>query len=269
MSLPDDLVLSFADGPVTTLVLNRPQVLNAFDEATVMRLRERLVAVARDPLVRAVVLTGAGRAFCAGGDLQAALRASPERPGDSFYSLAAVFHQCIVEIRTMGKPVIAALNGPAAGGGFSMALACDLRIMSDVAFLQQAYTSNGLTIDGGGSFMLPRLVGAARALEMAFLDERLGAERALALGLVHRVVPAARLAEEAQALAAQLARRPTEVLGRVKGLINQAFDRPLEAQLEDERRQIAAAADSPEGREGLAAFVEKRAPDFVGAERRR
>jgi 2-(1,2-epoxy-1,2-dihydrophenyl)acetyl-CoA isomerase len=159
--------------------------------------------------------------------------------------------------------VIAAVHGPAAGGGLSLALACDLRIMAESAFLLQAYTSKGLVIDGGGTFTLPRLVGLAKALEIAFLDPKIPAGRALELGLVTEVVPAARVRPRAQELAAELALKPVGALGRVKRLLNRSHDRGLEGQLEDERRELSEAAGSPEGREGLAAFVEKREPRFV------
>jgi 2-(1,2-epoxy-1,2-dihydrophenyl)acetyl-CoA isomerase len=263
MTTVGEPVLATTEGGVLTLELNRPDVLNAFDRAMLERLWGLLTTAARDPAVRAIVLTGAGRGFSAGGDLRSALAASPGRPGDSFHPMAAVFHQCVIEIRSMDKAVIAAINGPAAGGGFSLALACDLRLMSDVAFLQQAYTSSGLAMDGGGTFTLPRLVGLGRALEIVLLDKSIQPEQALELGLVHRVVPAAHLRNEAQQLAESLAQRAVGALGRVKRLLNRSFDRSLEEQLEDERRAIVGAVDSSEGREGLSAFAARRAPDFL------
>lgn len=263
--MSDTPVLLERDGELAVLTLNRPKAFNAFDTSLLETLRDRLVDVARDPAVRAVVITGAGRAFCGGGDLKVLERDWPGRPGDGFHRLAGVFHQCVVEIRTMDKAVVAAVNGAAAGGGFSLALACDLRVMGESAFLQQAYTSSGLTLDGGGTFSLPRLVGLGKALELALLDPRLSAAECLALGLVHRVVPDAELAQEARALAGRLAGGAVETLGRVKRLMNQSFDRGLEGQLEAERRALADAAGSPEGQEGLAAFREKRPPDFRGA----
>jgi len=267
MTTAGEPVLATTEAGVTTLVLHRPDVLNAFDRTMLERLWELLTSAARDPAVRAVVLTGAGRGFSAGGDLRSTLAASPGRPGDAFHPMAAVFHQCVIEIRSMDKAVIAAINGPAAGGGFSLALACDLRVMSDAAFLQQAYTSSGLAMDGGGTFTLPRLVGLGRALEIVLLDKSIPPERALEIGLVHRVVPAARLRDEVQQLAESLGQRAVGALGRVKRLLNRSFDRSLEEQLEDERRALVEAADSSEGREGLSAFAAKRAPDFLNARR--
>ncbi len=265
MSQQSDPVLISMEGHVATVTLDRPSRMNAFDAPTVKALRERLVEAALDRGVRAVVLAGAGRAFCAGGDLAAVLALNPSSPGDAFHDLAAWFHQCIVEIRTMEKPVIAAIGGPAAGGGFSLALACDLRVMGESAFLQQAYTSNGLSIDGGGSWTLPRMVGLSRALEIAWLDERIPAARALELGLATKVVPDDRVLAEAHALAARIAARAIRSTSLVKRLMNAAFDTPLESHLELERRFLAQAANSAEGREGLAAFSAKRAPSFEKA----
>ncbi len=256
------LVQIAREGAVATVTLDRPEAFNAFDEALITELWYALRSLTRDETVRAVVLTGAGRAFCAGGNLRAVMAMAPERPGEGFYQVATVFHQCVQEIRTMPKPVIAAINGAAAGGGFSLALACDLRIMADSAFLQQAYTSNGLTMDGGGTFTLPRIVGLARALELCLLDERLSAARSLELGLVTRVVPAAELAATAATVAAELAHKATGAMGRVKQLLNRAFDTALEEQLERERLAITDAANGPEGREGMTAFLARRKPSF-------
>lgn len=250
-------------GSVAIVALNQPRVFNAFDEATITALWHALRDAARDDAVRSVVLTGEGKAFCAGGNLRAVVDMNPAHPGEGFYRVASIFHQCVQEIRTMDKAVVAAINGPAAGGGFSMALACDLRVMADSAFLQQAYTSSGLCIDGAGTFTLPRLVGVAKALELAILDERIGAEEALRIGLVHQVAPVERVVNDAVELAERAARMPVAAIGRIKRLFNAAFSNGLETQMELERRGLADAANSSEGREGLAAFFEKRKPDFL------
>ena len=258
-------ILFSRDDSVLTITLNRAQVLNAIDMAMCEELRERLVDAGRDRNVRAVILTGNGRAFCAGGDFRFALAANPDTPGDSFLALTAVLHACIADLRTMSKPVIAAINGPAAGAGFFLALACDLRIMADSAYLKQSNTSYGLSVPAGGSFNLPRLVGIARALEIVMLDEPIPAARAFELGLVNKVVPGAALSDEAHKLASRVARMPVETLGRVKRLMNGAFQTTLEEQLQCEREEIAASANAAEGREGISAFLEKRRPDFVPA----
>jgi len=247
---------------VTTITLNRPHVLNAIDLATCEALRTRLREAAAAPEIRAVILTGNGRAFCAGGDLGFALAANPDTLGDSFLALTEILHDCIAQIRTIPKPIIAAINGPAAGAGLFLALACDLRLMADDAYLRQANTSHGLSIPAGGTFTLPRLVGLARALEIALLDEPIPAANALELGLANRVVSAAQLRSEAKSLANRVAHQPIAVLGRVKQLMNESFDSSLAAQLERERQAIAVSANSKEGREGVDAFLQKRQPNF-------
>jgi 2-(1,2-epoxy-1,2-dihydrophenyl)acetyl-CoA isomerase len=169
------------EGRVAVLMLNRPAAFNAFDLDMLTVFADSLTTLASDDAVRAVVISGEGKAFCAGGDLKWALSYS-RGPAAAFHELAARFHVGIVEIRRMTKPVIAAVNGAAAGGGFSLALACDFRVMAETAVLKQAYTSSGLSMDGGGSFTLPRLVGFARALEIAAFDPVIPAAQALAWG---------------------------------------------------------------------------------------
>ena len=250
------------DGPVVQLVLDRPQAFNALNPAMVEELSEQLIMIARDDGIRGVVISGQGRAFCAGGDLRWASGHEAGAP-DGFYRLAGQFHQAVIEIRRMPKPVIAALNGVAAGGGFSLALACDFRVMARSAVLRQAYTSNGLSIDGGGTYSLPRLVGLARALEIAAFDEPISAEQALTWGLATRVVEDGQALEAAMAMAHELAARSVHSFGWAKELLGASFDTPLEAQLERERRGLAACAAHPDGEEGLRAFVEKRPPRYV------
>jgi 2-(1,2-epoxy-1,2-dihydrophenyl)acetyl-CoA isomerase len=159
--------------------LNRPQAFNAFDRDLAAGFAGQLLTLAVDPEVRGVVISGEGRAFCAGGDLKYILH-HPQGPAAALHELAGLFHQAVLEIRRMPKPVIAAVNGVAAGGGFSLALACDFRVMGESAKLKQAYTSAGLSLDGGGSFTLPRLVGLARALEIVAFDRPISAAQALA-----------------------------------------------------------------------------------------
>lgn len=247
---------------IATLRLNRPTKYNALDQNLLDRLHEALTELAFDDEVRVVVLTGEGNAFCAGGDLKAIDEAEPDHPGRAFWRLAGRFHEAVKELRGMAKPTIAAINGPAAGGGFSLALACDLRIMSEAAFLKLGYVSNGLSIDGGGSFTLPRLVGLSRAMEIAFLDEKIAAQHALDIGLVNRVVAKDELEEATLTLADRLAEMPTGALGRAKHLLNTSFQNTLERQLELERKAITDAGNSDEGREGMTAFFEKRTPEY-------
>ncbi len=261
----DSPILYQRNGSTAQITLNRPAVLNAIDMNMVTMLQAHLYDASQDTTVRAVLLTGQGRAFCAGGDLRFARAMNPEQPGGSFLALTAVLHNCIAEIRTMPKPVIAAINGPAAGAGLFLALACDLRIMAESAYLKQSNTSYGLSIPAGGTFLLPRLLGLGLALEIAMLDEPIAAQRALALGLVTKLTSDGALMEDAHGLATQLAHRAGDALGRTKQLINGAFDHTLEEQLCLERQAVAASANTAEGREGVAAFLEKRQPDFMAA----
>jgi 2-(1,2-epoxy-1,2-dihydrophenyl)acetyl-CoA isomerase len=261
MSAP---VLLERRGPVAVVTLNRPQSLNAFDLELINALRDQLLAVAFDPSVRAIVLAGAGKAFCAGGNLKWMLE-FPGGPAAGIHRLAAVFHQCIIELRRCPRPVIAAVNGFAAGGGFSLALACDFRVLGRGAQLKFAYGSAGLAPDGGSTFSLPRLVGVARALELAATDEPIDAERALAWGLATRVCDDDAELSTACRFAAELSERAVGAFGAAKQLFNETMSTPLESQLEQERRAIELSASSAEGREGLDAFTARRKPVFRGA----
>ena len=249
------------DRQVAQVVLNRPAAYNAFDYEMISQLGEHMMALAGDKDVRAVVISGNGKAFCAGGDLKWALGNST-RPAAAFHELAGRFHLAILEIRRMPKPVIAAINGVAAGGGFSLALSCDFRIMEKSAILRQAYSSSGLCLDGGGSFTLPRLVGYARALEIAAFDEPIGSDQALAWGLVTKVVEDGQALNEAADMARRLAQISLNSFDRCKKLITDSFNTSFETQLEKEREALEACADHRDGLEGLAAFSEKRKPNF-------
>lgn len=250
------------DGAIAGVVLNRPQAFNAFDRDLVEALAGQLITLAVDPEVRAVVISGAGKAFCAGGDLKYFL-GSPQGPARTIHQVAGYFHQAILEIRRMDKPVIAAINGVAAGGGFSLALACDFRVMGESAVLKQAYTSAGLSLDGGGSFSLPRLVGLARALEIVAFDRPIPAPQALAWGLATKIVPDAQVIVEAMNMAHELAKRSLNSFGWAKRLLTDSFNSAFEAHLERERRGLATCAAHPDGQEGLMAFMEKRKPVFM------
>lgn len=247
------------------LWLNRPQAFNAFDMETMTLLAERLTTLAVSRKTRAVVISGKGKAFCAGGDLRWAASQKAGAPA-AFHALAGRFHVAVAEIRRMPKPVVAAINGIAAGGGFSLALACDFRIMARSALLRQAYTSAGLSMDGGGTFTLPRLVGQAKALEIAALDEPISAQEALRLGLVTRVVDDGKALEEALSLVRILVSRSIHAFAWAKRLLNTSFQSPLELVMEEERAALEACAGHPDGQEGLRAFLEKRPPQFVHRE---
>ena len=249
-------------GNVSVVSLNRPKAYNAFDVEAIRSLKHILVDLSLDRSASGVVLTGKGSAFCAGGDLKW-VASYKEEYGDAFYELAAIYHQAILEIRRMPKPVVAAINGLAAGGGFSMALACDFRIMESSAVLKQAYTSNGLSIDGGGTFMLPRIVGVSKAMEIAVFDPTIPADKALEWGLVTEVVEDGQSLDAAIELVRQITSGALYSFSASKTLINDSLNNSLEVQLEQERRWLARCADHPNGREGISAFVEKRKPEFA------
>ncbi|MBW1780846.1 MAG: enoyl-CoA hydratase/isomerase family protein [Deltaproteobacteria bacterium] len=249
-------------GGTALLTLNRPEAYNAFDLNMVRLVAEILITVAVDPDVKGVVISGHGKAFCAGGDLRW-INQCGERHGPAFHELAARYHQAILEIRRMPKPVVAAINGLAAGGGFSLALACDFRIMESSAILKQAYTSNGLSIDGGGTYTLPRLVGMAKALEIATFDLPIDAESALSWGLVTEVVDDGSGHNRAVEMIGEIRKRALSSFAASKKLLTDSFNTSLETQLEKERHLLAWAADQPAGREGIAAFLEKRKPVFA------
>lgn len=256
-----DSITVRTDGDVRVVMLNRPAAFNAFDLDMLDRFAATMVALGGDANVRGVVVSGEGKAFCAGGDLKW-VGSYVRGAGTAFHELAARFHMAITDIRRMPKPVIAAVNGAAAGGGFSLALACDFRVLAQSAVLKQAYTSSGLSMDGGGSFTLPRLVGLARALEIAAFDAPIPADQALAWGLATKVVPDGTALPAALDMAHQLAHNSLHSFGLSKELLTDSFDTSFETQIERERKALAACGNHPEGREGLQAFAEKRKPRF-------
>jgi 2-(1,2-epoxy-1,2-dihydrophenyl)acetyl-CoA isomerase len=248
------------DGAVLTITLNRPDVLNAFNAAMHKALGAALKE-ARDPQVRAVVLTGAGRGFCVGQDLTE----FREAPGDIGERLRANYHPNVLAIRALEKPVIAAVNGAAAGAGLSFACACDIRIAADVATFVPAFINIGLIPDSGGSYFIARLVGPARAFEWMSSGRKLTAAEAHSWGLVSEVVEADGLTARAAELAGEFAALPTRGIGMTKQLFDHAWTARLEQQLEREAQLQAAAVRTDDFREGVAAFLEKRAPDFKGS----
>ncbi len=248
------------DGAVLTITLNRPDVLNAFN-TDMHRALAGALKEARDAAVRAVVLTGAGRGFCVGQDLTE----FREAPGDIGSRLRDNYHPNIRALRALEKPVIAAVNGAAAGAGMSIACACDLRIAADSASFIPAFINIGLIPDSGGSYFVTRILGAARAFEWLASGKKLTAAEAHAWGLVSEVVESDALAGRAAELAAQLADMPTRGIGMTKRLLDNAADATLEEQLEREAQLQTAATQTEDFREGVAAFLEKRPPRFKGA----
>ena len=248
-------------GKFMEVALNRPEAYNAFNLEMVSQLADHLMVLAKDERIKGIVIAGKGKAFCAGGDLKYAVE-SPEGAGPAFHRLAAQFHLAITEIRRMRKAVVAAIHGVAAGGGFSLALACDFRVIEKTARLIQAYTSNGLCIDGGGTFTLPRVVGLARALEIAAFDNPISAEQALEWGMVTKIVDDGKAFEEALSMLRQLAQRSVHSFGLAKKLLTDSFTTSFESQIEMERAGLCECAKHPDGQEGLNAFVEKRKPKY-------
>jgi 2-(1,2-epoxy-1,2-dihydrophenyl)acetyl-CoA isomerase len=252
-------VLTSREGAVLTITLNRPDKLNAFNaelhKGFAAALRE-----ARAAEIRAVVITGAGRGFCVGQDLTE-FRDAPDDIGDR---LRTSYHPNILSIRSLEKPVIAAVNGAAAGAGLSLACACDLRIAADSATFVPAFINIGLIPDSGGSFFIHRLLGNARAFEWMASGRRLTAARAHAWGLVNEVADDEELTSRVAEVAATFATLPTRGVAMTKRLFDGAASRTLEEQLELEAQMQSAATKTADFREGVAAFLEKRDPNFTG-----
>jgi 2-(1,2-epoxy-1,2-dihydrophenyl)acetyl-CoA isomerase len=247
------------EGAVLTITLNRPDVLNAFNAAMQAALAAALKE-ARDLEVRAVVITGAGRGFCVGQDL----KEFEGGAGDIGARLRGQYHPNVLAIRALEKPVIAAVNGPAAGAGLSFALACDLRLAADSASFVPAFVNVGLVPDSGGTFFAVRLLGPARAFEWLTSGRKLSAAEAHAWGIVSEVVEADALEGRAAELAATIAAMPTKGIGMTKRLLDGSPMRTLDEQLELEAQLQTAATQSEDFTEGVAAFLEKRPPEFRG-----
>ena len=249
------------DGPVATVTLDRPEALNALTVPVKVALREALEAIDADHSVRAVILTGAGRAFCAGQDL-----AERERPDAAPLEVEVRerYNPIIRALRSMGQPVIAAVNGVAAGAGVSLALACDLRIAAEEARFMLAFGRIGLVPDSGASWFLPRIVGLAKAAELTLVGDTVDAAEALRLGLVSKVVPGAQLMEEARALADTLAGGAPLANALTKQALQRSMTIDLDEALEGEAKFQGIAGRSADHAEGLAAFREKRRPRFGG-----
>jgi len=259
-----ETIIAESTGDVLTLTLNRPEVLNAVTDTMLRELLDMLESAERDPAVRCIVLTGAGRGFCAGQDL-AIQKQSADGPqlsaGDH---LRQGYNPVIRLLRAIEKPVIAAVNGVAAGAGANIALACDLRIASEAASFVQAFVKIGLVPDAGGTLFLPLLVGYAKAAELAFIGEHIGAEECLRLGLINQVVPADALMERTYDLANRLAALPTRAIGLTKRAFNRAVMPKLNDALDLEADLQDIAARTDDYHEGTAAFREKRIPQFRG-----
>lgn len=259
--MSDSTLLFSLDGGVATITFNRPQVFNSVNKEVTLALQERLRECQRNPEVRAVLLTGTGRAFCAGQDL--AEITGPDSP--EVAEIVEKHYNPIVElIRALDKPVVAAVNGVAAGAGANLALACDVVVAKESASFIQAFSKIGLIPDSGGTFFLPRLIGMQRASALMMTGDKVSAAEAQQMGMIYKVFADDVFEQEAQALAKKLAAMPTKGLAYTKQLLNGTFGNDLTQQLRAEGDYQLRAGSTTDYREGVAAFLEKRQPTFTG-----
>ncbi|MGW0423163.1 enoyl-CoA hydratase/isomerase family protein [Streptomyces sp. NPDC003015] len=260
--MPVSEVTHTVDGHVSYLTLNRPEVLNALTPGQRDRLIELFTSASADPDVRAVVLTGTGRGFCAGADLRGAPAAAA--PGDVARTIRLGAQRLIAAVLDCEKPVIAAVNGTAAGLGAHLALACDLVLAAESAKFIEVFVRRGLVPDGGGAYLLPRLLGPQRAKELMFFGDALGAADAERLGLVNRVVPDEELAKTAREWAIRLATGPTRALALTKQLVNASLDSDRATAFAAEAAAQEINMTTADAQEGVASFVERRSPEYRG-----
>jgi 2-(1,2-epoxy-1,2-dihydrophenyl)acetyl-CoA isomerase len=259
-----DQVVFSREGQVEVITLNRPDILNSFNADMLRMLGERLDKLQQDDEARAVLITGAGRAFCAGADLTGAGgRDDVHTPVGMRFS-THLYSKVIRSMVILEKPIIGAINGDAAGAGCNFALACDILIASESARFIQVFVRRGLVADAGGTFFLPRLIGLSRAKELMFSGEAVEARQALELGLVSKVVEPELLMEEAMALAQKLAGGPTRALGMIKKMLNRSFESDLETALEMEATMQGIAVSTQDVVEGITCFLQKKRPEFKG-----
>ncbi|HXJ91818.1 MAG TPA: enoyl-CoA hydratase-related protein [Terriglobia bacterium] len=263
--MPEEAVLIRRRDGVATLVLNRPEKLNAINAALIEGLTTALDSVERDREIRVAVITGAGRGFCAGGDIEQMMELKTGFHSAAFRGFLEAGHGLVRKLRTLPKPVVASVNGPAAGGGVGLALACDLRIASERATFTQAFAKLGLHPDWGGSFNLPRLVGMGRALEMFWLSEPVRAEEAKRLGVINFLVPHESLADETAQLSARLAAAAPLPMALMKQAFYERIHTELERVMDHELEAQMKCFASEDVNEGLRAFTEKRPPKFKGS----
>jgi 2-(1,2-epoxy-1,2-dihydrophenyl)acetyl-CoA isomerase len=257
-----EFVIRVVDAGVMTLTLNRPEVLNSCNRRMLSELSDALEGAASDGAVRAVLLTGAGRGFCAGQDLAEAIPAHGAAP--DIADLVEGYNAVVTLIRQLPKPVVAAVNGVAAGAGANLALACDIVVAAEQANFIQSFIKIGLIPDTGGTFFLPRLVGVARATSLMMLGGKLSAQQAKEWGMIYDVAPAALLMEAALGIAKEMATQPTHAMGLIKWALNDSTTNTLGAQLALEATLQREAGRTADYKEGVKAFQEKRPPNFIG-----
>ena len=247
---------------VAYISLNRPEVFNSFNREMALSLQNTLDTCESNSEVRAIVISGNGKAFCAGQDLKEVT--SPELNPGFKKILEEHYNPIITKIRDIKKPIIAAVNGVAAGAGANIALACDIVVASDKASFIQAFSKIGLVPDSGGTFFLPRLIGFQKASALMMLGDKVSAEEAEQLGMIYKVIPSDNFSEEVEKLAVHIANMPTQALGFIKQMLNKSMTNTLEEQLELEGKLQIESAHSEDYSEGVNAFVEKRKPNFKG-----
>ncbi len=255
-------ILLKIENNIAFINLNRPDVFNSFNREMALLLQKTLDDCAIDANVRAIVITGNGKAFCAGQDLKEVT--DPELNPGFRKILEEHYNPIIQKIRTIEKPIIAAVNGVAAGAGANMALACDIVVASENAAFIQAFSKIGLVPDSGGTFFLPRLIGFQKASALMMLGDKVNALDAFNIGMIYKVLPAGIFEEEVASLASTLAQMPTKAIGLTKRLLNQSMNNNLEQQLAIESDLQIEASSSNDYKEGVTAFVEKRKPEFKG-----
>jgi 2-(1,2-epoxy-1,2-dihydrophenyl)acetyl-CoA isomerase len=248
---------------VAYLTISRPDAANSLDGEMARDLMEASLLVSENPLVRAVLLTGKGKVFCAGGDLNL-FAANTEKLSYLVKEITTFLHAAVSRFTRMAPPIVAAVNGAAAGAGMSLACACDFVVAAESAKFTMAYTKIGLTPDGSSTYFLPRLIGLKRALELSLTNRTLSAQEALQWGLVSRVVPDSELLPASEALAKQLAAGPTLAFKETKRLLHLSGTESLETQMEQETIGIAGIVKTADAKEGIASFLEKRAAKFQG-----
>ncbi|RLD27327.1 MAG: 2-(1,2-epoxy-1,2-dihydrophenyl)acetyl-CoA isomerase [Bacteroidetes bacterium] len=247
---------------VAYITLNRPEVFNSFNREMALRLQDTLDACEANVGVRAIVLSGKGKAFCAGQDLKEII--TPELNPGFKKILEEHYNPIILRIRNIEKPIIAAVNGVAAGAGANIALACDIVVADENASFIQAFSKIGLIPDSAGTFFLPRLIGFQKASALAMLGDKVSAEEAERLGMIYKYVPSKEFQETLQKLAIKMAQMPTKALGLIKKAFNQSLVNDLEEQLSVEAKYQIEAAETEDFNEGVTAFIEKRKPNFKG-----
>ena len=250
------------ENKIAFIALNRPEVFNSFNREMALRLQSTLDLCETNNEVRAIVLSGNGKAFCAGQDLKEVT--SPELNPGFKKILEEHYNPIILRIRKIKKPIIGAINGVAAGAGANIALACDIVVAHEKVSFIQAFSLIGLVPDSAGTFFLPRLVGFQKALALAMLGDKISAEEAVRMGMIYKVIPLESFEEEVNKLALKLANMPTKALGMIKELYNKSMTNNLEAQLALESKLQIEAAQSEDYAEGVSAFIEKRKPNFKG-----